>query len=68
MRRAGTARGTRVCFVDGYTARPARPLAVRAISSCTVSLAAGRVPRVTTKRSIQCGKVLLRQCGPSAGG
>ena len=29
------------------------PIAVRAISSCTVLFAAGRIPWVTTKRSMQ---------------
>ena len=49
-------------------ARTARPLAVRAISSCTVLFAAGRIPLGHDQRSIQCPKVLLEQCGPFAGG
>jgi hypothetical protein len=29
------------------------------------TLRAGRIPRVTIKRMMQCSKVLLGQCGPS---
>jgi hypothetical protein len=47
----------------------ATPLALQCTDhSYTILFAAGRIPWVTTKRSMQCPTALLGQCGPSAGG